>query len=617
MKRKQLAAILLSAIMAASACVPVNGISAVAAENAGAESTEESLTVEVPAEAVESVTEAEAPDAQEGTETPDMQGGSAEAAIAPAEENAAEEASAKEAPAEEEAVPDAGTPAEETPAEEPAEETAAEAAAAADDTVDEAATAEDHSAQVIEEEAREEVSLPALRALQPEDFKKAKEISAGDKKNEKVFRNNGYAVWKFTPDESGSYRFSAKSNCSIYVVLYDADYNEIAYDERPDPCIERYFHKGTTYYLASCPYHPEEIPILSASIRLDRQDMPDFYVEGYSESQIRVPYGKEAVLSVYARSSTGNIYYKWKDGSGKIVGTSDSYAFTAKSNTEIYCTVSDGPDEKTAHSEERRFAVSIENHLTVDADGEYESSYGDWIKSVGFGDPVTLKVTASADDDSELTYRWEREELSMYEDEDGELVSWYKYVTIEGEETDTYEIESADESGMYCCTVTDRFGNMASLYFDLRVATLVSAYPEGAEEGDDTVSISTDYDSALTLRAIVNAADASKVKFVWYRVEEDVDGSVNDWKRIPGADTAEYEIESVEKTERYHCNVSDGVREFDLNFYVSVENALSVKAEGAEESRSNVAYLYPEPGSSVTLRVIQLCDPQGHCFRDG
>ena len=57
MKRKQLAAIMLSAIMAVSACVPVNGISAAAAENAGAESTEASPVVEVLNEAAESVTE--------------------------------------------------------------------------------------------------------------------------------------------------------------------------------------------------------------------------------------------------------------------------------------------------------------------------------------------------------------------------------------------------------------------------------------------------------------------------------------------------------------------------------------------------------------------------------
>ena len=56
MKRKQLAAIMLSAIMAVSACVPVNGISAAAAENAGAESTEASPVVEVLNEAAESVT---------------------------------------------------------------------------------------------------------------------------------------------------------------------------------------------------------------------------------------------------------------------------------------------------------------------------------------------------------------------------------------------------------------------------------------------------------------------------------------------------------------------------------------------------------------------------------
>ena len=40
MRRKQVTAILLSAIMTVSACMPVNGIAAFAAENAGAESTE-------------------------------------------------------------------------------------------------------------------------------------------------------------------------------------------------------------------------------------------------------------------------------------------------------------------------------------------------------------------------------------------------------------------------------------------------------------------------------------------------------------------------------------------------------------------------------------------------
>ena len=250
--------------------------------------------------------------------------------------------------------------------------------------------------------------------------------------------------------------------------------------------------------------------------------------------------------------------------------------------------------------------MSIENHLTLKGEGEYESVLGRLIKSVGLGDPVTLKVTASADDDSRLTYKWRREEVSVDEDEGGGTGSRGEYVTIEGEETNEYTIESAAESGRYCCTVTDRFGNEASLYWDLRVSNLSSAYPEGAEEGDDAVSFNVEYGSAVTLRAIVKAVDPGKVKFEWYSVVQY--GSQSDWELITGADTAEYEIKSVKAKEGYHCKVSDGVKEFDLDFDISVGKPLSVKAEGAKESESNTARLYADEGSTLTLRAIVSAD---------
>ena len=636
MRRKQLATILLSAIMAVSACVPVNGISAAAVENAGAESKEESLALEVPDETFEPVTEKEAqtaqgeteqasdaptaqgeteqtsdaPTAREETEKDSEDATTAETAIETSTEKAAsgeaapaadesaetEEASAKEEPAE---APPAAAQEEPAPAEEPS---ANKAPAAAPPT---SAAAEDPSAQVIEEEAREETGRPALRALQPKDFKNAGEISAGDKKSEDAFSDDDYAVWKFTPKESGSYCFSSDSSLPIYLMVYDADYNEIAYERGDWYSVERYFRKGMTYYLAAelaDPIDKEEIRFY-VSISLEQLEMPDLYVEGNYESEISVPYGEEVVLSVFALSSTGEIYYEWGD-SDKILGTSDSITFTPERNTTIYCMVSDGPDEETARSEYKRFDVSIENHLTVQEDGEYESDNGQLIKSVGFGDPATFKVTASADDDSRLTYKWSREEVSMVADEDGGLVPWREYVTIEGEETNAYEIASAEESGNYCCTVTDRFGNRRSQYFDLRVSNLGSAYPEGAKEGDDTVSLSAEYGSALTLRIIVKAADLSKVTFEWYRVQQVDDDSWSDWELITEADTAEYEIKSVKAGERYRCIVSDGANEFSLEFDVNVENPLSVKAEGAKENESNTARLYAEAGSSLTLRAI-------------
>ena len=614
MKRKQVAAILLSAIMAVSACVPMNGISAVAAEKDGAESTETSQVMEEPDEEVALAPEADMPGE-------DPSGAEESEAELPEAASEAEETEEEEPAANNTAGEEAGTPSAQQEADAPeaaqpeaatqdAPEAAQQEAAAQDAQEEQAAQeesaatdAEDHTAQPIEEEAREETGRPALRALQPEDFENAEEIYAGDEKNGDAFGDD-YAVWEFVPDESGSYLFSTDSSLPVFLAIYDADYHKIADDGREWDSIERYFYMGMTYYLAAELAHPKDEDDDYISISLKQLEMPDLYVEGNEQSVIRVPYGEEAVLSVFAISSTGELYYRWEDESDEIVGTSDSYTFTPERNTTVICRISDGPDEETARSEYRVFDVRIENHLTVRADGEYEPYSGGLIKSVGFGDPVTLKVTASADDDSRLTYVWTREEVSMVEDEDGELVPWSEYVEIKGENTNTYEIESAEESGKYHCTVTDRFGNRWSLCFDLRVSNLSSAYPEGAKEGDEDAYVSADYGSALTLRVIVKAADPGKVKFTWWhRVEQKADGS-GTWKRIPGADTAEYEIESVKAKEMYWCNVSDGNKEFDLDFYVSLKNPLRVKAEGAKENESDTARLYAAAGSSLTLRAI-------------
>ena len=85
-------------------------------------------------------------------------------------------------------------------------------------------------------------------------------------------------------------------------------------------------------------------------------------------------------------------------------------------------------------------------------------------------------------------------------------------------------------------------------------------------------------------------------------------GSQSDWELITGADTAEYEIKSVKAKEGYHCKVSDGVKEFDLDFNISVGKPLSVKAEGAKENESNTARLYADEGSTLTLRAIVSAD---------
>ena len=332
MKRKQVAAILLSAIMAVSACVPMNGISAVAAEKDGAESTETSQVMEEPDEEVAPAPEADMP-GEDPSGAEESEAELPEAAASEAEETEEEEPAANNTAGEEAGDPSAQQEADAPEAAQPEAATqdapeAAQQEAAAQDAQDtpeaaqdaqqaaqeeSAATdAEDHTAQPIEEEAREETGRPALRALQPEDFENAEEIYAGDEKYGDAFGDD-YAVWEFVPDESGSYLFSTDSSLPVFLAIYDADYHKIADDGREWDSIERYFYMGMTYYLAAELAHPKDEDDDYISISLKQLEMPDLYVEGNEQSVIRVPYGEEAVLSVFAISSTGELYYRWED----------------------------------------------------------------------------------------------------------------------------------------------------------------------------------------------------------------------------------------------------------------------------------------------------------------
>ena len=64
MKRKQITAILMSAIMTVSACMPMNSISAMAADKAGAGATEVAAEATAAQESAAAVQEAEAEPAQ-------------------------------------------------------------------------------------------------------------------------------------------------------------------------------------------------------------------------------------------------------------------------------------------------------------------------------------------------------------------------------------------------------------------------------------------------------------------------------------------------------------------------------------------------------------------------
>ena len=649
MKRKQLTAILLSAIMAVSACVPMNGISAVAAENAAESAAAESAGAESAEAAAAAMGQAEedafVPEAEkEEAEAPDAQAGAEDAAEDAADEAAGEAAGEQEdvtSPGSEEqgeTLPEASEEEAEAPAgqKEAADAPAGSAAEApaGQNTPAEAAedgasrpieepsegsieepsegSGEEPSEGSIEEEAGEAAGKAALSAPPQQEFDDAEEISAGDRKEAHVDEEDAYAVWKFTPEESGIYSFFASSGyIEMIGMVYDSDHYLIedsnGYDSGFN--IERFYHQGTTYYLA---LQTDMSTIATITVGLERSEMPDFYVEGNQEETrvIRVPAGEEVTLSLFAQSPTGTLYYEWRDmKTDETLGTSDSYTFTPDKRTSIYCFVADGPSDNYSNSAYRYFNVCIENHLKAYPEGAYSPDSRSMERQISYGDSTTLKAIVSADDDSQISYEWAR--LVDKTDEWGN--GYREYVTISGADGSEYETEPLTEDGYYHCQITDQYDNGTDVYFRIHADNLISAYPEGADDVyESSAYLYADYGGSLTLRTIVNAADTSKLKFHWSWIGETTDeyGEIHEeYVYIEGADTAELELTNIAEKAKYSCLVEDqSDNSIIVYFNVSVQNHFTVKAEGSEEYEPEYAHLYAVPGSSLTLRTIVTAD---------
>ena len=619
MRRKQVTAILLSAIMMVSACMPVNGIAAFAAENAGAESTEAAEVAEEQEEesAFADAEETEAPAVQaRAEETAEEAAEEQEAVISPEEAGEAlpeeaEEAAEKPANAETEAEAPAeqndeaeGPAEQEEAAEAPAEENAAPAAAeSANRKTAEAAQeeAEDGSAQTIEEEAKEETGQAALSALQPEDFEGAEEIFAGDRLEPYISGDTQYKVYKFTPDEAGIYYFDVRSSeVELSGQLYDSDYYKV--DQTRDASYEfgfsDYLHEGTPFYLVIYPGMGEGY----VTIEVDAEEMPDFYVENQGRHKvIRASYGEEVTLSLFAQSPTGKIHYEWYDGEmSELLGTSDTYTFTVDRKRWIRCHVTDGTAEEYTNDAVTFFEVIIENHLTVRAEGadNLDEDYAEIIAAPGSS--LTLRVIASADDDSQLEYTWEREVQTT--DEWGNTYGEAEWV--EGADTAECYIEVA-ESCLYECKVTDQYGNSVTVRFYIDSDNHLRAYPEGAFEDETSRFLLVKPFESATLKVTALAEDMSQITYQWQELVVAAEDNYDDediYRDIEGANEDTYQADSSRNLV-YRCKVSDQYENAAyVYFYLEVDNELRAYPEGAEEG-SRTVEIYPAPGDTITLKV--------------
>ena len=145
--------------------------------------------------------------------------------------------------------------------------------------------------------------------------------------------------------------------------------------------------------------------------------------------------------------------------------------------------------------------------------------------------------------------------------------------------------------------VRDRHENFEYVYFHISVDNELNAYPEGAEEGSDTVDIYSGLGDTVVLKVNAEAFDDSKLTYEW--LDED-------WEQID-AGRDELVIENVTQSQRYVCDVSDQYGNWSRAiFNIVIENHLRVYPEGNENTDTlDIEVL---PLASVTLKVVAEAD---------
>ena len=159
---------------------------------------------------------------------------------------------------------------------------------------------------------------------------------------------------------------------------------------------------------------------------------------------------------VQGKVTTGTTY-QWYGEDGAISGkTGSSLTIKADSNGNYQCSARD----KYGNTATAWFNVRIENNLSVKGIGLVDE-YG-YVKLSGkAGEPLTLRVKASAKDTSGLHYEW-----------------FYDYSEDLGTDSPNCVLDTP-AGGLYTCSVSDRYGNSEEVYFEVSINNELHAFPYG------------------------------------------------------------------------------------------------------------------------------------------
>jgi hypothetical protein len=267
---------------------------------------------------------------------------------------------------------------------------------------------------------------------------------------------------------------------------------------------------------------------------------------------VSVPNGGSAVLKVIASAKDpDSLTFTWYDDDYYVIEGAETAALTVSDITECgeyHCTVED----VYGNYKSVWFDVYVDNGFI--ATSTRSTVY------VPVGGSAVLNANISAADPS------------------GMIIEWYKDSTvIPGAETASYTAENVTGYSEYRCEIEDRFGNYASVWFNVGVDNGFTVSTPGGSNRYVA------YGDPVTLTVLCTAVDTDGVTYEWAELTEQYEDGYTYYSSspIPDAVSDTYVIQSVTGKRTINCTVTDKYGNNEtVTFTTGVYNDLSVMRIG-------------------------------------
>ncbi|MBQ8118993.1 MAG: dockerin type I repeat-containing protein [Lachnospiraceae bacterium] len=238
-------------------------------------------------------------------------------------------------------------------------------------------------------------------------------------------------------------------------------------------------------------------------------------------------------------------------------------------STDYHCNVED----KYGNCWTVYFNVVVDNDFDLwSEDGEQYSKY----VYVPLNSKATLNVKATAKDTEGITYQW-------YESNTGREIT--------NATSASYKTGDISQAKNYSCIATDKYGTEKRMDFYIKVD---NGFTVTTEHGNTYYTYSVAPNQTKILKVIASANDMDGITYKWYK-EGTILKNVNQ-------DTCE--TEAVSKQTYYRCEVTDKYgTTISVDFYIYVDNALSVTAENGYPYFTTSNGILVEKGDKVTMTV--------------